>query len=104
MPRDTGTHLSRALNVDDRADVTLKDRLVRRVLIGARRETGGCSAALTTLQLQPVDAREIEPLEDVARVGHADGGAAGIVTYDLDPAVVDASALRVPSGMRKSVG
>jgi hypothetical protein len=50
MPRDASTHLSRALNVDERANVTLKDRLVRRVLIGARRETGGCPAALSTLQ------------------------------------------------------
>jgi hypothetical protein len=37
----------------------------------------------------------VEHLEDVAWVGHAEGGAAGIaiVTYDLDPAVVDASYL-----------
>jgi hypothetical protein len=51
MPKDAGTHLSRALNVDERADVTLKDRLVRRVLIGARRETGGSSVALFNLLL-----------------------------------------------------
>jgi hypothetical protein len=51
-----------------------------------------------------VNARAFEHLEDVARVGHADEGAAGIVTYDLDSAVVDASTSRVASDMRKSVG
>jgi hypothetical protein len=45
MPSDAGTHLSRALNFNERADVTLRDRLVPRVRIGARRETGGCSEA-----------------------------------------------------------
>jgi hypothetical protein len=55
-------------------------------------------------RLQPVHARKIERLGNVARVGHAAGGVAGIVTYDLDPAVVNASSSRVPSGMRKSVG
>jgi hypothetical protein len=49
-PRDAGTHHSRAPNVGERADVTLKDRLVRRVLFGARLDTGGCSAALSTLE------------------------------------------------------
>jgi hypothetical protein len=55
-------------------------------------------------RLQPVDAREVEHLRDVARVGHADGGAAGIVTYDLDPTVDNASTSRVLSCMKKSVG
>jgi hypothetical protein len=52
----------------------------------------------------PADAREMEHLEDVARAGHADGGAAGIVTYDLDPAVVNESTSRAPISMRKRFG